>query len=179
MASRLKPAAIALVLVCVGSLVLPAPTFAQAETVGGLLIKIAGAAGFPATTATDALLTLVSQRLITQAAADALAPQIGFALTRGTLARIMEDVLHLPLPPGASTQDVVDALARRGIIPGGPADSIVTSEQVTAILTNPTVAASLSAAIIPVVPLSPLVVVGVATAEAGAVASQVFAPVSP
>jgi len=166
-----------LLLICLSSLVFTPPTFAQVETIGGFVLKLARAAGLQTTTAANALQALVTQKVITATLANSLEPQLGFELTKGMLARILGNVLKLPPQAAeAGTQNLVNVLVERGVLAPGSATAAVTTEQVAVVLSNPIVASAMSAAIIPVavaaaaVPGALPIALG-AAAAAGAVAA--------
>jgi hypothetical protein len=166
--SRTGVAVLLLASFCI--LVVTPPTFAQVETVGDFVVKLARAAGLAPSSAADAIVGLVRKKVLSKSLGDSLASQTALPLTKGLAARILVDALRDTKLGSAATQDQVDALAQRGIMAAGPADVIVTEEEATAVLTNPAVAAAMSAAAKPAAGhFSPalLAILAVAAAAAG------------
>jgi hypothetical protein len=146
-------------------------------------VKLARAAGFDIPVPADALRTLVERGIISRPLGNVLSRYLESELTRGLMARTLVDVMRLDAQlVRASTQEMVNFLAQRGIMTAGPAGSLVTAEEVAAILANPMVAAAISAALVPVVvpvtvtvlPAAIPLVIAVAS-----VAAAVAAPLSP
>lgn len=184
MRSPLRGGALLLSVALLSSLIFTPAALAQVETVGSFLVKLARAAGFDIPVPADALRTLVERGIISRPLGNVLSRYLESELTRGLMARTLIDVMRLDTQlVRASTQEMVNFLAQRGIMAAGPAGSLVTAEEVAAILANPTVAAAISAAIIP--PLVPVVVAPaavplvIAVAAAAAAAGAAFAPASP
>lgn len=163
-----EPGALLVVVALLGSLVFTPAALAQVETVGSFLVKLAHAAGFDVPVPADALRTLVERGIISRPLGNVLSRYLESELTKGLMARTLLDVMRLDAQlVRASTQEMVNFLAQRGILTAGPAGSLVTAEEVAAILANPTVAAAISAALVPVVvapvvlaPVAPLVIAG-------------------
>jgi hypothetical protein len=184
MGGRLRGGALLVVVALLSSLIFAPAALAQVETVGSFLVKLARAAGFDIPVPADALRTLVERGIISRPLGNVLSRYLESELTRGLMARTLVDVMRLDAQlVRASTQEMVNFLAQRGIMTAGPAGSLVTAEEVAAILANPTVAAAISAALVPVVvapvvlaPVAPLVI---AVAAAAAAAGAAFAPASP
>jgi len=184
MGGRLRGGALLVVVALLSSLIFTPAALAQVETVGSFLVKLARAAGFDIPVPADALRTLVERGIISRPLGNVLSRYLESELTRGLMARTLVDVMRLDAQlVRASTQEMVNFLAQRGIMTAGPAGSLVTAEEVAAILANPTVAAAISAALVPVVvapvvlaPVAPLVI---AVAAAAAAAAAAFAPASP
>jgi hypothetical protein len=146
MGTRSRTGLAVLLLASISLLVFTPPTFAQVETVGDFLLKLARAAGVTSSTPGDAITGLVGKNVLSKGLANSLTSQTALPLTKGVTSRILADALHDTQLAKAPTQNIVDTLAQRGIMEAGPADSIVTTEEATAILTNSTVAAAMSTA---------------------------------
>jgi hypothetical protein len=146
MGTRSRTGLAIFLLASVGLLAFTPPTFAQVETVGDFVLKLARAAGVTASTPADAITGLVGKNVLSKGLASSLTSQTALPLTKGVTSHILADALHDTQLAKAPTQNIVDTLAQRGIMEAGPADSIVTTEEATAILTNSTVAAAMSTA---------------------------------
>jgi uncharacterized protein YutE (UPF0331/DUF86 family) len=185
MRSRLLAGTAALLLVSFGLLVFAPPTFAQVETVGDFLIKLARAAGLTPTNPSEAIAGLVSKNLLSASLGNVLTSQAALPLTKGAAARILAAALHdTQLQQASTVQDMVNVLAQRGIMTAGSADTIVTTEEATAILTNPAVAAAMStAATTPAKPAGghfpAFLPIALLLAAAAAAGGHGFSPASP
>jgi hypothetical protein len=145
MGGQLRAGIAVLLLASLGVLVFTPPTFAQIETVGDFLIKLARAAGMTPSSPADAIAGLVKKNVLSKDLGNSLTSQTALPLTKGLTARILVDALHETKLATAPAQEIVNVLAQRGIMTAGPPDSIITTEEATAILTNPAVAAATSA----------------------------------